>query len=203
MPSRFIPKRRQPRKAHRTFWRSWLASPRQIGAIAPSGRALARCMAAQVDLNLDGTIIELGAGTGVMTHALLERGTSPDRLLVVELNERLHGLLQRHFPQLNVVCGDACKLEALCKEHEIGRVSAVVSSLPLLVMPKHVQEMILQQVYRVLAPDGVLIQFTYSPRTPVSRVLQKRCHMPGKRVRRVWRNLPPVSVWVYKPEKKS
>ena len=55
------------------FGFQWAVKPRSVGAIAPSGRQLARAMAAQVDPALPGSVVELGPGTGVITRALIER----------------------------------------------------------------------------------------------------------------------------------
>ena len=59
------------------FIRSWLENPKLAGAIAPSGRFLARAMAHCVDPAGEGPIVELGPGTGPVTQALLARGVAP------------------------------------------------------------------------------------------------------------------------------
>jgi phosphatidylethanolamine/phosphatidyl-N-methylethanolamine N-methyltransferase len=65
------------------FWRSWLRNPSRVGAIAPSGRALARLMTARITA-ADWPVIELGPGTGTFTRALLARGVPEHRLALVE-----------------------------------------------------------------------------------------------------------------------
>ncbi len=65
--------------------RRWIRSPLKIGAFLPSSRSLARahwqrgryCEKA-------GAVIELGAGTGPVTQALLHAGIAADRLVVIE-----------------------------------------------------------------------------------------------------------------------
>ncbi len=118
------------------FFRLWLKDPFKIGAIAPSSPELARAMANQVPNTTHYPIVELGGGTGAITSALLERGVAPEKLIVVERDPTLHDLLQKRFPKVNVVQGDAAHLGALLHPHGISKVSAVVSGLPLLGLPQ-------------------------------------------------------------------
>src|SRR5258708_39801895 len=46
------------------FIRPWIEKPLSIGAVTPSSRVLARAMAAYVDPDTAGPVIELGPGTG-------------------------------------------------------------------------------------------------------------------------------------------
>ena len=55
------------------FIRTWSTT----GAIAPSGRALARRMVAHVDPAASEPVLELGPGTGVVTRALMEEHYDP------------------------------------------------------------------------------------------------------------------------------
>src|SRR5258708_6350736 len=80
------------------FFVRWLKAPHRIGAVAPSSRHLGRAMADQVLGAGPGPIIELGGGTGSVTRALLEVGIAPERLIVVERDEKLHRILPPHFP---------------------------------------------------------------------------------------------------------
>ena len=57
------------------FWKSWFKDPKLIGAVAPSGRALAKLMS--TGLKPGARVIELGAGTGTVTDALLATGVRP------------------------------------------------------------------------------------------------------------------------------
>ncbi|HZX69518.1 MAG TPA: phospholipid methyltransferase [Rhodanobacter sp.] len=148
-------------------------------------------------------MIELGAGTGVITRALIKHGIRPERLLVVEMNDVLHGVLREAFPRAHVVCGDARALRTLT--HRAGAfgthpVGAVVSSLGLLAMPASVQHDILAAAFEVLGPAGVFVQYTYGPSGPVAPEV---CAALGLRARSqgwAWRNLPPARVYVYSRE---
>src|SRR5579862_8779302 len=109
------------------FLRSMLDNPLRIGAVAPSSGALARLIASLVRLGSGEAILELGAGTGSVTRALLEIGVPRDRLYVIELDVRLHHYLQNRFPGVTVLRGDAASARELLPPHRVGRISTVVS----------------------------------------------------------------------------
>lgn len=176
------------------FFRLWLKDPFKIGAIAPSSRDLARAMAKLVPESLHYPIVELGGGTGVVTQALLERGIAPSKLFVVERDPTLHELLQKRFPELNIVQGDAAHLGALLHPHGISKVSAVVSGLPLLTFRKSVQHEIIMAAFALLERGAPFVQFTYGPFSPLPR---KEFGLVGRVRKRVLNNLPPASIWVY------
>src|SRR5581483_7709712 len=118
------------------FFLRWLQAPGRIGAVAPSSRHLGRAMARQVAVNGSDPVIELGGGTGSVTRALLEAGIAPERLVVVEKDERLYRLLRARFPELRIVKGDARRRRRLLAPLGIGKAAAVVSSLPLISLPR-------------------------------------------------------------------
>src|SRR5271163_566814 len=60
-------------KERLTFLRALSADPGLVGAIAPSGPALARLITSEIRHD-SGHIVEFGPGTGVFTRALLAQG---------------------------------------------------------------------------------------------------------------------------------
>ncbi len=179
------------------FLKRWLRRPLRMGSITPSGQALGRAMAraALQDLPADHTVIELGAGTGSITRALLAAGLPGQLLVPVELDAELHAHLASAFPILRPLNGDAARLPELLATHGVTRVGAVVSSLPLLAMPGPLVEAIVTGIASILPPGGPLVQFTYGPASPVPPDLMRRLHLEATRGRRIWSNLPPAVVW--------
>jgi len=57
------------------------------------------------------------------------------------------------------------------------------------------QYVILRQAFKLLAPNGFFLQFTYGPTPPVSRQVSARLGITSSRVAFVWRNMPPAIVW--------
>ena len=117
------------------FFRSLIAAPRLTGAVAPSGRALARAMAAAVGPAPRGLIVELGPGTGPVTRALIESGVAPERLVLLEYDPGFCAILRQRFAPAKIVQGDAYDLPGALVEFAGQPIAAVVSSLPLLNQP--------------------------------------------------------------------
>ena len=180
------------------FFVRWLGNPYLIGAVAPSSRGLANGMARPVDMDAPGGVVELGGGTGKMTQALLDRGLPSDRLMVVEKDPEMHRKLADRFPSLRVVNGDAAELGDLVRSEGFGEVKAVVSGLPLIGMPQPIRKAIVGQSFEAMGPDGIFVQFTYTLVSPVPPDMLTELGLEGRWVERVWWNLPPARVWVYR-----
>src|SRR5215470_16399254 len=123
------------------FLKRWLRRPLAMGAVVPSGRPLGHAMARATLAAMagrDGHVVELGAGAGHVTKALLSAGIPAERLALVERDPELAAFLRRHFPGPKVLEGDASRLPRLLDAHGIERIAAVVSSLPLLSLPADV-----------------------------------------------------------------
>jgi phosphatidylethanolamine/phosphatidyl-N-methylethanolamine N-methyltransferase len=181
------------------FGSELLANAGSIGAALPSSPMLARRIAAQLPRHPAGYVVELGAGTGAVTEALLEHGLPADRLLPVEISENMVRHLRQRFPGLHVLGGDAAKLGALLARHApaaCGHVSHVVSSLPLRSLPLPLVARIIREVRRLLAPDGTFIQYTYNLACDRYRPLDG---FQRRATSIVWMNLPPARVDVFQP----
>jgi phosphatidylethanolamine/phosphatidyl-N-methylethanolamine N-methyltransferase len=182
------------------FLKRWLRRPFAMGAVVPSGRLLAEAMAQTTKAVLAGRpghVVELGAGTGEVTKALLAAGLAPERLALVERDPELARFLRRHFPGPRIIEGDAARLPRLLAEHEVAPVAAVVSSLPLLSLPAGIVQSIVGGVFEALPRGAALVQFTYGPTPPVPRAVRERLHLDGAHGKRIWRNVPPAVVWTF------
>jgi phospholipid N-methyltransferase len=181
------------------FIGQWLKNPRQTAAVAPSSPELATAMIGELPANTR-KVIELGGGTGAITHALLGQGYRGDKLLVLELNEELHAHLHRRFPQELLVLGDAAELPRLASEAGFlaaGPADAVISGLGLLAMDRELVTRILRAAFDCLRPDGRFIQFTYGPVSPVAESVLEALGLCMRRGEFVLRNVPPATVYVY------
>jgi len=178
------------------FFRQWVRTPKEVGAILPSSSSLAQTMAAQVPVTGTGAVLELGAGTGTITKALLQAGVSPNRLIIMEKNPSMARDLHKCFPELTVLQKDVMRLSrAIGEETGTQTINTIVSGLPMLLFDNRKQYVILRQVFSLLAFGGCYIQFTYGPTPPVSRPVLARLGIQATRVAFVWRNVPPAFVW--------
>ncbi len=188
-----------PVAAQLAFLRSLMANPAKVGAIAPSGPALARMMTIEASPH-SGLVVELGPGTGVFTCHLRARGVAENRLLLVETDRDFAAMLQRRYPAARVIRADAARLIG----HEMaapGSVGLVVSGLPLLNMSPRQVMRVLGGAFALLRADGGLYQFTYRPRCPVAPAILDRLGLTATRVGSALLNAPPA--WVYRIARRS
>lgn len=166
-------------------------NPRAVGSVSPSSPALANAMAAQVDLQAPGRILELGPGTGAITRALIRRGVTPSQVVAVEADASFARLLRSRVPGVNVVEGDAMDADGVA---QYGPFSAALSSLPLLNFPSHERIAFVETMLRLLPPGAPFIQYSYGVKSPLPRYADVQVSLAAK----VWRNLPPARIWVFR-----
>lgn len=191
--------RRSADNADAAFFKIWLRRPGQLGAVLPSSRGLATAVAACIDVQAPGIVVELGGGTGKVTEALLDAGVPVGSLIVVECEPALCEVLAARLPQVRLLCADARDLQPLLTQHGITEpVKAVVSGLPLLCLKRDDCQRILSAAFDIMGEGGDFVQFTYGPASPVPREVCQRLGIRGRRARWIVSNLPPASVWHYR-----
>jgi len=178
---------------YRVFFRAWLSKPLRTGANVPSSRALSQAMASAAAPASSTKIVELGPGTGTVTQALLEAGAREENLTLIELNDEFRDLLKKRYPRAEILAEDAFAAITRLMQTKERDVSAVVSSLPLTLYSKEKRIRLREEALRLTGPDGRLVQFTYSPFSPLPPDPSFVAHCS----RRIWANLPPASVWSY------
>jgi phosphatidylethanolamine/phosphatidyl-N-methylethanolamine N-methyltransferase len=177
------------------FLRSLIERPLATGAVAPSGKFLARAMARYVDPASNGPVVELGPGTGPVTEALVKAGVAPSRLVLVEFNPAFCKILHTRYPEATVVQGDAYSLRRLLETLLLQPAAAVVSSLPLITKPLRMRLRLVRDAFDLMLPGAPFVQFTYSVASPVPTRLAS---FRAEASERIWLNLPPARVWVYR-----
>jgi phosphatidylethanolamine/phosphatidyl-N-methylethanolamine N-methyltransferase len=172
------------------FLRGLIANPKGVSAPTPSSPVLAEAIAAALEPGRGGLVVELGAGTGAVTAALIRR-VGAGRLIAIERDPHFARLLTQNFPGLDVRQGDALAFEEFLPPG--ARIAALVSGLPLLHLPKPARASLLERALARQEGGGLFIQLSYSwvpPVTPPPGVaLAKRA---------VWRNFPPAHIWTYR-----
>jgi phosphatidylethanolamine/phosphatidyl-N-methylethanolamine N-methyltransferase len=177
------------------FLRSWIERPLSIGAVTPSGKMLARAMARYVDPESSGPVVELGPGTGPVTEALVQAGVAPSRLVLVEFNPAFCRLLKARYPEATLVQGDAYSVRRLLETLLIQPAAAVVSGLPLVTKPIRMRLRLLRDAFDLMLPGAPFVQFTYSVASPLPR---RFGGFSVEASERIWMNIPPARVWVYR-----
>lgn len=178
-----------------------LRDPAGVGAVAASGRALARRMveAASVGAPSAPTVIEVGAGTGAFTGEILGQ-LAPGGFVALEPNPRLAARLRARFPTVDVAEVGVETLSQVLESRGYGPVDVVVSGLPFALWSTPRQRQALSAMAAALRPGGRLVTFGYlqSQLLPAARRFRgeldrtfEGVHVAGV----AWWNLPPALVW--------
>lgn len=176
------------------FFRRWLANPLQMGSIMPSSATLCRRIASLVTCGEDEVVVELGAGTGVISRALLAAGLPPERLVVVEIVPEMAQHLRGVLPGANVICGDAFALARDLPDRLHGKVGTAICGIPLVMLPLEQQRRFVDAVETVAPGRGFLL-YSYCVTSPLP---MRKLHLAGKREAWTPMNFPPASVWRYR-----
>jgi phospholipid N-methyltransferase len=176
-----------------SFFLAWASAPRRVGAISPSGNALAELITSEID-PASGPVIELGPGTGAFTYKLLKRGVRQQDLTLIEYGSDFTRLLELRFPGARVLWMDAGRL-ANSGLFEGAPVGAVISGLPLLNMSTRKVINILGGAFSYLKPGGAFYQFTYGLSCPVPRPVLDRLGLKATLLDRALTNVPPAAVY--------
>ncbi len=177
------------------FFRRWLANPLQMGSIIPSSPALCRRIAALVRHAEDEVVVELGAGTGVISRALLAAGVPAEKLVVVEIVPDMANHLRRVLPGVTVIQGDAFQLPDALPARLHGKVGTAICGIPLVLLPIEQQRRFVAAVEAVAPGKGFLL-YTYCITSPLP---WRDLGLAAKRKAWTPLNFPPASVWHYQP----
>ena len=144
------------------FFRSFLANPRQVGAILPTSKRAVRDMLDMTNLPEARNVALLGAGTGAYLGEILKRLRPDARFLAFEIDPDLTAALSERFedPRLEIINDSAENIEDYL---DGANVDVIVSAIPFTSLPKAARQNMLAEISRVLAPDGVMVAIQYSP----------------------------------------
>lgn len=144
------------------FLREFLRHPHQVASIIPSSRFLERRINALAGVENARIVVELGAGTGGTTRAILRRLPQDGRLLVIEINARFcRRLRQIHDPRLIVHRGSAQDLRDALATYRLPAPDAIISGIPFSTMSQDTGERILTAIQSALAPGGRFVAYQF------------------------------------------
>ncbi|MXP61922.1 methyltransferase domain-containing protein [Roseomonas sp. M0104] len=177
------------------FLRRWLANPLQMGSVVPSSPVLCQRIAERVTRGPDEYVLELGAGTGVLSRALLRHHVPPERLIVVEIEPAMAAWLRETLPGVRVVCGDAFDLARSLPPEARQRIGTVICGIPLVLLPLERQRRFLASLRSVAGSRGFLL-YSYCITSPLP---WRKLNLQARREAWTPWNIPPASVWRYTP----
>lgn len=178
------------------FFLEFIRHPLQIGSVIPSSRFLERRVLDAAGVASAKTVVELGPGTGGTTRSILAEMPANSRLLSIEINPLLHGMVseiadRRLIPHL----GSACDLDEILAQHDLPAPDAVISGIPFSTLDRELGESLVGAIPGVLAPGGCFV--AYQARDSVARLtdpIMRRTHTVTE-----FRNIPPMRVYRWTP----
>lgn len=137
------------------FFKNW----REVGSPVPSSRHVAKRICQFIDFERARTIVEIGAGTGVITHEILNSLQPDGQLIVFEVNEE--------FCQQLRSIGDSRLTVHNISAFEMHRVliekaDYLVSGIPIATLAKAEFSRLCSAVNQVLQTNGFFIQLQLS-----------------------------------------
>jgi phospholipid N-methyltransferase len=165
---------------------------RTFASVAPSSRSMAKVASAYVDPAVQQDLLELGAGTGSVTSAIVQRMHAESRLVAIEIEPDLADLVRQRNPRAVVVQGCAGEASARLVEHGMTRLDAVISGLAFPSLPAAVCRAVLACYRDHAKPDAVYSQLTVSPW--VFLPLYKRLFEDVRFAPAMW-NVPPGGIY--------
>ncbi|MBO9129657.1 methyltransferase domain-containing protein [Bacillus sp. 165] len=148
------------------FLRKFITSPRATGSVAPSSSYLARTMLKDIDWENCGTLVELGAGTGVFTTIINDK--IKGEALIFENDQEMYEKLKKQYPRL-LYFHDARNLASAL---EGRKADYIISGLPFANFSEELQNQLLDEIQSCLKQGGVFVTYQYS--LQLRKKLEKR-----------------------------
>jgi len=180
----------------------FLKDPKNIGAVAPSGKFLAEKMMKSIQFDNAKCIVEYGPGTGSFTKEIIKRKKKETILILIETDKLFCMQLNDEFGKYDnvyIVNDSAENINKYMEQYGITSVDYIVSGLPFTLLPLKVSENIFKSTIKAISEQGYFITFQYS------MVKKKLFEQYFKLVGRYFefRNLPPAYIIVMKSKIKK
>ncbi len=179
------------------FLQAFLKNPAKVGAIAPSSPELAQRMLDEIRPDEENVVLELGVGTGAITKFLQEIVPNQKSYFGIELDKDLVKSLKKNYPELTIVCGNACDTHSLYQKSGFGKVGYIICCLPFVSMPNEIGERILLEIDKFMDQGCVFRTFQYAHGYYFPSAIKLREHMrdrygKAKKSSLVVKNMPPA-----------
>jgi phosphatidylethanolamine/phosphatidyl-N-methylethanolamine N-methyltransferase len=177
------------------FFKGWQRDKRGVGALIPTSGITARRMASIIDASSGLPVLELGAGTGVITNAILQRGIVPKNLVSIEYAAHFCEILHKRFPDVDVRNGNVFELGQVLGERNGETFDCVISAVPMLSFPLQRRISLMEDLLSRIPRGRPVIQITHGPLSPLPALpdVYTISHFDF-----VVRNIPPAQLWLYR-----
>ena len=179
------------------FLQAFLKNPAKVGSITPSSPELAKRMIYGIKPSPDNVVMELGVGTGAITKYLQEVVPDDHSYLGIELDRDLVRSLNRNYPDMQIVRGNALDAAAIHERSGLGKVGTIICCLPFVSLPNETGEKILTEIDKFMQQGCTFRTFQYAhgyyfPSAIKLREFMRDRYGKTKRSRLVVKNVPPA-----------
>jgi phospholipid N-methyltransferase len=175
-----------------TFFQEFLKHPLQVASIIPSSRFLERSVVENAGVKSAKTIVELGAGTGGTTRAILRAMAPHATLLSIEINPRFHVVVSRiQDNRLIVHLGSAHELQEIIPIYGLEAPDVFISGIPFSTINHTSGSQILETIASLLAPGGRFVAYQISKRITT----MCRPFLGPARTKMQFFNIPPLRIY--------
>lgn len=171
-----------------------LLKDRYVASVMPTPRFVVEKICDRIDLQDARVVVEFGPGTGVFTHAMLQRMSPDARLIAIERNVVLFNYLKRscrdtRLRLFNDCAGNIAEIVRTCGAQEVD---CVVSGIPFSLLPTELRVNILNNTHSILKQNGKF--FAYQTFYQAPRFLRKHLQEMFFSVKTDYAvlNLPPL-----------
>lgn len=177
-----------------SFLKEAIRSLKTSGTVKPSSKYLIDHCLRDIDFSTAHTIIEFGAGDGCITSEILSRVNPDAHLFSFELNSKFYKHCLKKFSgnkQVSMLEKSALDFEQILFAHNIEKVDAIVSSLPLTLFDEEHVEILLSKVQDHLKLGSYFIQYQYS----LGQFFKLKKTFDHVDVQFTFRNVPPAFIY--------
>lgn len=171
---------------------------KQVGAIAPSSKFLAKDLVAQLKKQLTNNycpplnILEIGAGTGPLTKQIIKHLRPQDQLDIVEIHKKFYQIIKAKYQQSNLEIHHTDILN-FQPDH---RYNFIFSSLPYENMPEEISRQIWKKKLNLCSSNAFISYFKYVKfRNFKCDFEEKVVNKFGQDKKFVLLNLPPAKIY--------
>ncbi len=176
------------------FFKGWIDGPKNVGTPFPTSAYTGRSMASHINVGSNLPVLEIGAGTGVITRAILQHGIVANQLFAVEYSSDFASCLRKNFSDVNVIEGDAFDLDNTLGSNSKTVFDCVISAIPLLNFKIADRIAYIEDLLDRIPAGRPVVHVTYGPLSPVPK---DAGGFTAKRTDFVFRNVPPAHIWTY------